>query len=218
MKIIAISDTHQRQTNLNLPKGDVLIHAGDMTMGGSIASLAGVATWFEQQDFKHKIIISGNHDWGFANDDQNIARLLFKEVGVTYLQDDEIIIDGIKIYGAPWQPWFNDWAWNLPRGEALAKKWALIPDDTNVLVTHGPPYGILDLVEDIGRNKGRNLHQGCEELTKRVLELKQLKVHIFGHLHLNGGKTEVSNNVTFANAAICTEKYEPINPPIVIEI
>jgi len=219
MKIVAISDTHQRQGQIVLPKGDVLIHSGDMTMTGSMGSLAGVADWLEAQDFKHKIVIAGNHDWGFQNEYQEVARNLFKEVGVTYLQDSEVVIDGIKIYGSPWQPLFYNWAFNLPRnGEEIASKWKQIPNDTNVLITHGPPHGILDLVQDIPSNAGRDLHQGCERLAKRVKQLKKLRAHIFGHMHLQGGCTHEIDGVIFCNAAICTEHYLPTNKPIEIEL
>lgn len=218
MKIIAISDTHEKEKFLHLPEGDVLVHAGDLTNRGSLPTLEKVAKWFENQNFKHKIMIAGNHDFGFQNVNHDKAVKLFEDVGVTYLQDSSTTVDGIKFYGSPWQPWFHNWAFNLQRGKDIAIQWAKIPDDVNVLITHGPPHGILDLVEDNIYNRGRDLHQGCEELSKRVTQLTQLKVHIFGHLHLNGGTTRVVGDIIFANAAICTEAYLPTNPPLVIEV
>lgn len=218
MKLVCISDTHEKQAQVNLPEGDVLVHTGDLTNQGSIPALTKVAAWFKKQDFKHKVMICGNHDFGFQNANHDAAVKLFTDAGVTYLQDSETIIEGIKFYGAPWQPWFMDWAFNLPRGAKIAEKWAKIPDDTNVLMTHGPPHGILDLVEDTISNRGRDLHQGCEELTKRLMDLTQLKAHVFGHLHLSGGMTQMIAGVTFANAAICTERYQASNKPIVIEV
>lgn len=219
MKIIAISDTHDKfHLMAPIPDGDVLIHAGDLTTSGGISSLAKAAEWLRKQPHKYKVMISGNHDWAFANANHDVAVQLFKDAGMIYLQDNETVIEGIKFYGAPWQPWYHDFAFNLPRGSVIAAKWKNIPDDTNVLITHGPPYGILDLVEDNIFNMGRDLHQGCEDLINRIKQLDKLKAHIFGHLHLSGGKIEVINNVIFGNAAICTERYVPSNPPLVFEV
>lgn len=218
MKLVCISDTHEQQSNLDLPDGDILVHAGDLTYKGSMPVLGQIAEWFKGLPFKHKIMIAGNHDFAFENANRAKAEKLFKDAGVTYLFNNSIVIDGVKFYGAPWQPWFHNWAFNRGRGRDIGMEWAKIPDDTNVLITHGPPYGILDLVEDNIFNAGRDLHQGCEELAKKVKQLPQLKAHIFGHLHLNGGQTEVVDGITFGNAAICTERYQPTNPPLVIEV
>jgi Icc-related predicted phosphoesterase len=110
-----------------------------------------------------------------------------------YLQDEAAEIAGLKFWGSPWQPWFHDWAFNLPRGERLAEKWAMVPEDTEILVTHGPPFGI-------GDHNGWEGHVGCDDLRKRVAQLQNLKLHIFGHIHESPGVFEESG-VVFANVS-----------------
>lgn len=215
LKLVCISDTHEKQEQLVLPEGDVLIHAGDLTNQGTIPALTKVAAWFEKQNFKHKVVICGNHDFCFQNRNHDTAVKLFADAGVTYLQDSEVIIDGVKFYGSPWQPWFMDWAFNLKRGKLLAEKWAKIPDDTNVLITHGPPFMIHDLAPSSFYKPEENT--GCQDLLNRISQLNDLKVHVFGHIH-NGYGTTKHGPCTFVNAATCTERYEPTNPPIIIEL
>jgi len=208
MKIVCLSDTHKMHNDVEIPKGDILVFAGDMCGRGGISSVGKFNKWFEQFPHKHKIVIAGNHDRCFENEARNIAKAMI--TCATYLEDSEIIIEGIKFYGSPWQPFFLNWAFNLHRGNALAQKWAMIPDDTNILITHGPPYKILDKTF-----KGDLC--GCEDLLARVKELKKLKYHIFGHIH-EGYGVEEKFGVKFVNASACTFTYKPINKPIIIEI
>jgi Icc-related predicted phosphoesterase len=211
MRIISISDTHEQHRDIKaIPEGDVLVHSGDITMGGSIPALANFANWMGGLKFAHKILIAGNHDFSLEDTRRNIVVNIFKEVGITYLHDSGITIDGINFYGSPYQPLFHDWAFNIPRGKEIAKKWALIPDDVHVLITHGPPYGISDKTR-----QGTNV--GCKDLLRRIEQLKQLKIHIFGHIH-EGYGVVVKNGVNFVNASTCNRRYEPINEPIVSEI
>lgn len=220
MKICHISDSHERHAQLVLPEADILIHSGDFSMTGAKAKVIDFIDWMARQPFKHKICIAGNHDLSLQEHHKSRKEILklFKSNNIIYLKDSSIIIDGIKYYGSPWQPVFYNWGFNLPRGKALADKWALIPDDVNVLITHGPPYGVLDLVVDDISNIGRDLHQGCQDLTNRLMNLTELKAHCFGHLHLNGGQQKILGNVIFSNAAICTDSYSPTNLPQVFDI
>ena len=217
MKLVCISDTHERLARMQhkVPDGDVLVHAGDLTMRGSIPALEKEAEWFKSQPHKHKVVIAGNHDFCFQNANHNKAVKIFEDAGVTYLQDSSVTIDGVKFYGSPWQPWFHNWAFNLQRGKDIAIQWAKIPDDTNVLITHGPPHKILDLVEGSLYRPAENV--GCEDLLNRINQLKNLKYHIFGHIHLCHGTQKVGD-VTFVNASTCTEQYEALNEPIVVEV
>lgn len=212
-KLVIISDTHEKHDKIVLPEGDVLIHCGDFTFQGVSWKVEQFATWMKAQDFKHKICIAGNHELSFGNAVKHRWQVIkmIEDAGITYLQDSSTEIDGIKFYGSPWTPFFFNWQFNLPRGEPLANKWKEIPEDTNVLITHGPPWGILDQTSDNGS-------QGCEELAIRVKQLSNLKLHCFGHLHQDGGKTVEIDGVKFVNAAICTDGYLPINPPQVIEL
>src|SRR5205085_2391850 len=131
-------DTHTFQTDLDpVPEGDVFVHAGDLCRAGRLSELAGVAEWMRALPHKHKVVIAGNHDWCFVREPAAALELLGPTV--LYLQDSGTVIDGVRFWGSPWQPAFNNWAFNLPRGSALAEKWALIPEGTDVLITHGPP-------------------------------------------------------------------------------
>lgn len=217
LKIVSISDTHGYHRRIkNIPDADVLIHAGDITGRGEIKVLNDFAMWMKELPHAHKLLIAGNHDLTLERDNaqkQEILKL-FQECGITYLQDSGIEIDNIHFWGSPWQPLFHSWAFNLPRGEALAEKWALIPDNTNVLITHGPPYQILDAAP---RGVFDIEHTGCEALLERVLELTHLRAHVFGHIHNSYGKYE-EFNVKFINSCICTESYYPNNLPQIFEI
>ena len=195
------------ERSLIVPDGDVLIHAGDFSGRGSLYDLEDFLSWFIDFPHKHKILIAGNHDWCFANADRKEAISMASQV-CTYLEDSSVVIDGIKFYGAPWQPEFCNWAFNVPRGQELAAKWAKIEGDTNVLITHGPPHNILDWCP--------GGHVGCEDLLSAVLKLPKLKYHIFGHIHESYG-IEKFLDVTYINASNCTGNYIPSNPPIVFD-
>lgn len=212
MTIKFISDTHNKHNHLTsnaynniLGSGDVLVHAGDISSMGKQHEIQNFLEWFANTEFKHKIFIAGNHDFGFENGYQ-IAQE-FKDMGVHYLQDSEVTIEGIKFYGSPWQPIFYHWAFNLPRGEKLAQKWVEIPNDTDILITHGPAYGILDYVPMGG-------HVGCEELYKRIFEVKP-KIHVCGHIHDSYGQKTI-DDIEFLNASVLNDRYEHAHKPIVV--
>lgn len=212
MKITFISDTHNKHNHLTskgmgniLGSGDVLVHAGDISSMGKSHEIKNFLDWFSNTDFKYKIFIAGNHDFGFELG-YEIDRD-YKDKGVIYLQDSEVIIDGVKFYGSPWQPEFYDWAFNLPRGEKLAEKWSKIPGNTDILITHGPVYGLLDYAPMGG-------HVGCEMLYKRVFEVKP-KIHVCGHIHSGYGQKSI-DGVEFLNASVLDERYEHANKPIVV--
>lgn len=126
-----------------------------------------------------------------------------------YLQDSEVVIDGWRIWGSPWQPEFCDWAFNLPRGSKLKEKWDLIPDDIDVLITHGPPARH-------GGTISRGVDVGCEDLMEAVLKLQPL-VHVFGHVHEGYGVTYEAG-ITFINASTCTHNYCADNPACVFDL
>ncbi len=157
MKIIALSDTHGYYSQVEVPDGDVLVFAGDATAHGRPIELTLFLEWFEEFPHPHKIVIAGNHDRCYEVEPK-FARAHF--ASAIYLQDEEVIIDGIKFYGSPWTPEYYNWAFMLPRGPAIADKWKLIPEDTDVLITHGPPHGILDT------RINTTVATGCEELFK----------------------------------------------------
>ena len=213
-RIIVLSDTHNAHNEIIVPDGDILIHAGDATAQGTIEEITAFGNWFRSLPHQYKIFVAGNHDWLFESSPA-LARQLIEET--IYLQDSFVEIENLKIYGSPWQPRFFDWACNLMRGGELAAKWNLIPNDTNVLITHGPPFEILDAAPRGGSLPDENV--GCADLRQRVEELASfgnLKLHVFGHIHCAYGTAE-KFGVNFVNASNCDESYEPVNSPIVID-
>ena len=210
-RIICISDTHNRHDDIIVPDGDILIHAGDATNGGTVEEVAAFGKWFASLPHRHKIFIAGNHDWLFERAPELAQNLLSSKI--TYLQDSFVEVENFKIYGSPWQPRFFDWAFNLNRGAEIAAKWRLIPRDTDILITHGPPFGVLDAAP---RGEFPDENVGCEELIKFVQTIKP-RLHVFGHIHHSYGTTEI-NQTIFANAANCDESYEPVNAPLVFDL
>lgn len=174
MQITTISDTHGLHHLLKLPGGDLLIHAGDVCNRGTQQEAANFIDWFEKQPYTYKIFIAGNHDFFFENfTQQEIQDILPKNI--YYLNDSGIEIDGINIWGSPITPEFHNWAFNRKRGEEINNHWQLIPNNTDILITHGPAFGVLDKIF-------HNLNVGCEDLLK-VVDNIQPKYHIFGHIH-----------------------------------
>ena len=215
MRIVCISDTHNCNEQISVPEGDILIHSGDATIKGTDQEVIKFLYWFSSLPHEYKVFIAGNHDWLFQTE-AIFARTLIAESKIIYLRDSSTTVDGLAIYGSPWQPRFYDWAFNLNRGPEIAEKWAMIPEDTDILITHGPPHGILDEVE----NKFGDSHEGCEELRKRVEHIAEggrLRLHVFGHIHSGYGVHE-EFGVRFVNASVCDEEYQPTQPPIVIDL
>ncbi len=202
MRIVAVADTHLFHGDLLVPPGDVFVHAGDLCRGGDLAELAEVAAWLRGLPHRIKVVVAGNHDWAFALEPDS-ARALFP--GVLYLQDEEAVVEGVRFYGSPWQPAYNDWAFNLPRGAPLAGRWRLIPSGLDVLVTHGPPAGIGDRSSLAER-------EGCQDLRRRVEEIPP-RLHLFGHIHQDGGFWQVGVTA-FANVTT----WECERAPTVIDL
>jgi Icc-related predicted phosphoesterase len=210
MRITLISDTHNKHKHVHnkglgdLPGGDLILHAGDISSMGYKHEIVEFAKWYDQLEYTHKVFVAGNHDWGFeTHPDQALEAI--ERYGVTYLQDKmRTIKDGetvINIYGTPWQPEFCNWAFNLPKnGPGLASKWEAIPEDTDILVTHSPAFGKLDTVE--GR---RSEHLGCELLAERIEVIKP-KIHVCGHIHTGYGYY-FNGETHFFNASALNESY-----------
>jgi Icc-related predicted phosphoesterase len=216
-RITFISDTHTKHDKLDgfLTGGDILIHAGDLTGRGYITEIENFAKWYDKiNNYDTKVFICGNHDFGFEDDYDKVTGLLTGYKTIDYLQDDWLMVGEdydtmIKIWGTPWQPEFHNWAFNLPRGEKLKEKWDMIPMNTDILITHGPPFGKLDYVQY------NNINVGCEELMKRVEEIKP-KIHVFGHIHEGYGYV-FDGNTHFINAAVLNGRYEYRNKPVTVD-
>ncbi|WP_419191276.1 metallophosphatase domain-containing protein [Saltatorellus ferox] len=207
--MVCLSDTHGMHDEIVVPEGDLLIHAGDLTGRGTSREVTRVAEWLADLNHRHKLVIAGNHDFLFESDSER-GRALIESAGATYLQDEGVEIDGVHFWGSPWQPWFHDWAFNLARGEPLRRVWAKIPPATDVLITHGPPFGMLDRVART------NEPVGCEALTERLREL-DVRLHVFGHIHEAYGVDVALDGRLSINASIATLRYEPTQEPVVVD-
>lgn len=178
MKIALFSDTHALHGQINIPDADILIFAGDMTNCRTDSDISDFNSFLQQLPHKHKIVVGGNHDYVLASNPQKAGMLLTEAM---FLLDESVKVEGITIYGSPWQPLFNDRACDafaLPRGKALQEKWDKIPSDIDILVTHTPPAGILD--------QDGPVSHGCFDLAAAVARI-QPKYHIFGHVHCRHG-------------------------------
>ncbi len=157
MRIVCLSDTHTMGRRVTVPDGDVLIHAGDHTLRGTESEMIPALEWLDSLPHRRKVFIAGNHDWfldenaplGFRTWDlrrwSSIEDMLKRFPALTYLQDSAATIDGVKFYGSPWQPRFQNWAFNFPAEPSPLPQevWEKVPADTEVLITHTPPFGYL---------------------------------------------------------------------------
>lgn len=215
MRIVALSDTHGLHKKFEIPEGDILIHAGDFTRYGDSNDLRLFAEWAEALPHKTKIVIAGNHD-RVCEDDPVIVLDYFANRNINYLCDNMLKIGGIKFYGSPWIPTFFDWHFMANRGQEIADKWKMIPSDTDILVTHGPPARIFDIVRG-------GFSVGCADLMNRVRKV-QPKYHIFGHVHEHyGGVIRLERdpdlkNTTFINCSVLDQHYWPVAKPVVFDI
>lgn len=204
MQIVCISDTHGQHRNLELPAGDILIHAGDLTVRGTTTQINDSFEWLAELPYKHKIVVAGNHDFGLERKSQGIKI----PSGVIYLENQEVIVEGLKIWGSPVCTPYYDWAfmWDLPRRQELYKT---IPDDVDIIVNHGPAFGVLDWTS-------KNSNAGCEILRERLRQIRP-KLFVFGHIHEDYGIQNIDGTI-FVNAAILNKQYEIANEAVVIEI
>lgn len=232
MKIVTISDVHGKWNKIQIPECDVLISCGDYSFRGEEWMVKDFHTWLNKQEAGYVVSVQGNHELWVERNFQAAKEIAEKACpGVYFIDEGAFEIEGVKFYGSAITPFFCDWAWNRNRGDidnvnyfsgktrlvkAIKPHWDKIPDDTQVLVTHGPPAGILDTVYQVDGITPRD-RAGCHDLMNRILQLKQLKMHCFGHIHGSSGET-VFNGVKFINASICDEMYMPTNPVRIFEL
>lgn len=203
MKILHLSDTHgQHHALKSLPEADVIVHSGDFTLGGSEEEARDFITWFCGLRYEHKVFIAGNHDMCLygAERMEGLPKM------VHYLCNSGVVIHGVKFYGVPMfmEDYFEGRIKGLYEG---------IPEDTNVLITHQPPYGICDAA-DYGKGLS---HRGSSDLAARVEQLHGLRCHLYGHEHDASG-VEQQGNVVFSNAALLSSGYERVYEPRVIVV
>lgn len=220
MKIWCISDSHGKEKLLKIPIGvDMVFHAGDlgtykdahMNLNGILDSLS----WLRNLPIKFKVLIPGNHCTSIERG--LVPKSEFE--GITFLNHACAEVNGLKIFGSGYTPSFHDWAYNVPRGK-LAEYWKDIPNDLDILITHGPPKGILDLTIN---QEGYPEQCGCKSLLNRIKEVKP-RYHIFGHIHPesecpNAGILKVNGmETTFINACVVNLQYNMHNNGFVIDI
>ena len=227
-RFVLISDTHN--TEPPLPKGEVLIHAGDLTGNGGRKQTEAAMRWIgeQAQKFEWVVFVGGNHDWFVYHLSRemgaNAVREFVRPYGenIIYLENELATVAGANIYGSPVQPTFCDWAWNYRRGAEIRKVWDKIPLNVDMLITHGPPFQVLDWV---GKQR-----VGCEDL-RAALDRVKPKVHVFGHIHAAHGKAKAFTHYKTAkceiscpvvdcyNAAVVGEDYrlDPKHHPWVLE-
>lgn len=218
MKICFISDTHNQ--HLKIPKNyldnedgsiDMIIHTGDISGRGQLSEILPFLDWYHELPIKHKILIAGNHDFFFEQaDEKEIMSVLNSRPSIIYLNDSGVEIEGIKIWGSPVQPYFHGWAFNRI-GSAIQKHWDLIPTDTQLLITHGPIEGFLDLTLE-GQTTG------CSYLKETIADrLKNLKLHCCGHIHEAYGRLVMPDGQVLLNASVLNRNYQMQNRPITME-
>jgi len=192
-----------------MPDADMIVHCGDMTSMGYEYEIRNFYKWFSRlNQYKYKINIAGNHDWFFEKTPQFVKETV--PDNVIYLEDSGVEIDGLYFYGTPVQKPFNNWAFNREEHK-LAQHWEAIPDNTDILITHSPPFGIMDW------SRHSDSSQGSPSLLHEVQQRIKPKIHCFGHMHECHG-IEIINETTFINATVLSDKYVVAYEPIVIEI
>jgi Icc-related predicted phosphoesterase len=219
-KIVAFSDTHGQHWALRgkwkIPDGDILIFAGDYTAGDiGKYSVREWLKWLDSQPFEHKIFVSGNHDGAAQKWPREFWDMVKEFPSVTYLEDEEVTIQGLTFWGCPWTPTFFNWHFMATEDE-IAEKLKPVPENIDVLITHGPPDSVLD------KNDG-GVHCGSTALMDRISRVHPL-VHIFGHIHQQEFapvRATYRNGefwTTFCNVGVLDEEYKLVRGPMEIEI
>ena len=191
MRVVLLSDTHGLHREISIPDGDVLVHAGDFCSEGEAAEARLFGEFLRGLPNRHQVAIAGNHD-RCLEADPSLGPEIF--AGCHYLPDSGVEIGGVTFWGPPWQPWFFDMAFNLERGAELREKWDLIPAHVDVLITHGPPHGVLDRTAT-----GESV--GCEELLAATRRTRP-RLHVFGHIHQGHGWRRIGSTL-HVNASNC---------------
>lgn len=228
MKIVAISDTHNKHKEIiDLPEADMIIHAGDFTSRGDRREVYDFLKWFSSLDYKYKVFIAGNHDWFFSRapkkEIEETINQYNKDGSLYYLQDSMVKIEGFNIYGSPWTSRFYNWAFNADDDE-LSRKWNLIPYNSDIVITHGPMYGIGDKAIRISQdaNSGdRHIHYehtGCKTLLNVLTKKIGPRLHVCGHIHESRGLYKVEGGVTSINASVLDERYKMASKPWQIDL
>ena len=205
MRIVVISDTHGLHRQLKMPSGDLLIHAGDFTFYSEPPSIiSDFNAWLGTLPHRYKVIVPGNHEFLLEDPQQRSAIM-----NATLLVDSRVMVEGLKIWGSPVIPLYGG-AFGMSRSADRKRHWARILDDLDILITHGPPFGILDAAPGLQR------HEGCPELMEAVLDAKP-RLHVFGHIHAGYGTLRTPDTI-FVNASLLGDSGSLDREPVVIDL
>lgn len=210
LKITAISDTHTYHDQIKIEPCDILIHSGDFSFRGGYQETIDFLKWIEKQPAKHRIWGSGNHDF-MGQNEKTLFKGLIEEYAPTstYLEHEGINIEGLSIWLNPFTPTYYDWAFMADPGSSkMLSSLSIIPSNLDILITHGPAYGILDLTKNGER-------VGCQDLLNELERIRP-RYHIFGHIHESAGQLFV-DGTTHINASILDENYKVKNSPIILD-
>lgn len=207
MRLVLISDTHYYAESTPLPEGDVLVHCGDFSITGSDSELYGSMKWFRDLDFKHKVCIAGNHDQYEEEEPGFMSYVLGDKAH--YLYESFVEIEGLKFWGSPIQPIFNNWSYNRDKKFRSTYWKEYMPDDVDVLLTHCPPRDILDTTYSGAR-------VGCKHLGFRIAEVRPI-LSVFGHIHESRGVL-YKDGIGYVNASLVGKGLTPTHNPYVVDI
>jgi Icc-related predicted phosphoesterase len=210
MEFTLISDTHNSHNQLDLTKGDILLHSGDISLHGTEKEFFEFIDWFKKQPYKYKIFIAGNHDFFIYEKGKDYIKDICRQNDIIYLQDDLIIINDISIYGTPWVPVYKNMAFNLDQNE-LYNNFNLIPNKIDILLTHTPPFKVLDYVPR------KDINAGCKILSERLSKV-DFRICSFGHIHEGNGLL-IDKNKTFINSVpqMTYDKTSKTNPYTILQ-
>lgn len=196
MQIKVISDTHNDHHMLSDLECDILIHCGDFGTKGNFTEADSFLRWFVRQPAKYKILVPGNHDKRIKTHIDLLGRV--QEYGIHMLMNDGVTINGIKIWGGDFVTSVRDGVYKHDL-QTRIDAWKDIPNDLDILVTHIPPITLLD-------TNGEGNHIGCDQLLEAV-KRRNIKYHVFGHVHECGGESISDHCTTFINAACKNREY-----------
>lgn len=205
MRIVFMSDTHGRHDRFVVPDGDIFVHAGDFCRRGTLEEVREFNDWLAALPHRHKIVIAGNNDWPFVRAPEAARAAV---TAARYLQDELVEVEGLRCWGSPWSPKFFNWAFNLPRGEPLARIWRQVPAGVDLLITHTPARGI--------RDKALLGHVGCEALAAELPRIRP-RLHLFGHIHEAYGQ-ESRAGTLHVNGASLDWRSRAVNAAQVLDL
>ena len=205
MRIVMVSDTHMGHWDTDIPDGDIFIHAGDATYMGTAAEFDDFNRWVGTLSFRHKIFVPGNHDFLFEESFREGCKVVSN---ATCLIDNDVTVDGLKIWGSPYTLAFMEWAFMENNEAGMQKHFENIPHDTDVLVTHSPPY-------HFGGLNGEGVNCGSRALSGAVPD--KTRLHVFGHIHEGYGMKK-KKKCKFVNASVMNGLYQIVNDPVIIDL